>query len=192
MRYDDQRRSVSFDIDTAYPPLQQKKMPRSSPQNILSRGQLGAGILVGLGILVSFIGCEGYTTYDASYEPYWTYRANRLQEYQIANFQGVRTQESHGRQDPEAHVPLVYVMDSIVNAKINHVMERDHWITTVYFRDTETGRVFYLKEFLPLEKDPGEERGITVRAPLPDEVNQFSVFAFCNEHDLWMSEIISL
>ena len=192
MSYDNQRRSISFDIDSSYPSLSQKPPPRASHQNMISRRQLVAGIFVGLVTLATTMGCEGNTTYDASYEPYWTYRANRLQEYQIANFQGVRTQEYPGEQDPAAHVPLVYVMDSIVNAKINHVMERDHWITTVYFRDTETGRVFYLKEFLPLEKDPGEERGITVQAPLPDEVNQFSVFAFCNEHDLWMSEIISL
>jgi desulfoferrodoxin (superoxide reductase-like protein) len=136
-------------------------------------------------------GCQGDTSYDASYEPYWTYRADRLEEFQLANFQTFRTRESPGDHNLAVHVPVVAVQDSVVIAKVDHVMEFDHWITTIYFRDTETGRVFYLKELLPIERDPGADKGVTVQAPLPDEVQQFAVFAYCNKHELWMSDVVS-
>ena len=145
----------------------------------------------GVTALATTVGCQGDTSYDAAYEPYWIYRASRLEEYQRANFDGVRTRESPGDHNVAVHLPIVTVQDSVVIAKVDHVMETEHWVTTVYFQDTETGRVFYLQEFMPLEKDPGAEKGVTVQAPLPDEVQQFAVFAYCNKHELWMSDIIS-
>ena len=191
MSHHSQNSSMSRDIDRSHPKRIQIHHRGFLRHLSSSLRRVSLVILLGFSVISMNVGCQGETSYDASYEPYWTYRADRLEEYQIANFQGVRTQESPGDKDPSVHVPLVYVKNSIVTAKINHVMETDHWITTVYFRDTETSRVFYLKEFFPREKDPGEERGITVQAPLPDEVNRFAVFAFCNKYDLWMSDVIS-
>jgi len=145
----------------------------------------------GVGVLATSAGCQGDTSYDASYEPYWAYRADRLEEYQVANFQAIRTRESPNGHNIEVHMPTVYVENSLVTAKVDHVMEIEHWITTIYLRDTSNGRVFYLKEFMPLEKDPGAEKGVTIQASLPDEVQQFAVFAYCNKHELWMSDIIT-
>lgn len=146
--------------------------------------------LGGFGALVTGAGCSGDTSYDVSYEPYWTYRAQRLEDYQIANFEAYRTKASPNGHKVEVHDPAVSVANNVVTAKVDHVMEIDHWITTVYLRDMDSSRVFYLKEFLPLEKDEGAEKGVTITADLPQDVNSFAAFAYCNKHELWMSDII--
>ena len=59
--------------------------------------------LSGLSALgMSTSGCMGETTYDQSklgaYEPFWTYRADRLEKYQVETFNSVRTKD-----DPQGH-----------------------------------------------------------------------------------------
>jgi desulfoferrodoxin (superoxide reductase-like protein) len=71
-------------------------------------------------------------------------------------------------------------------------MELDHWITTMYARDIDTGRVFYLKEFHPTELAPMTDRGASIEAPLPPGVLRVAVFSFCNKHELWWSGVIDL
>ena len=192
MSHHSQISSMSRDIDPSHSSSTQIERRAFIRHTLTSLSLMRLATAGGVGTLAMSVGCQGDTSYDASYEPYWTYRADRLEEFQLANFQTVRTRESPGDHNLAVHVPVAGVKDSVVTAKVDHVMEFDHWITTVYFRDTETGRVFYLKEFLPIEKDPGAEKGVTVQAPLPDEVQQFAVFAYCNKHELWMSDILSL
>lgn len=142
--------------------------------------------------LVTSTGCQGDTSYDASYEPYWAYRANQMEEYQVANFEAVRTEQNPGMWADKigGHKPSVNVANDVITVKVDHPMSEEHWISTVYLRDLDTERVFYLKEFMPKEKDPGAEKGVTITADLPPEVNRFAAFAYCNLHELWMSDVV--
>ena len=146
--------------------------------------------LVALGGLSAMggTGCMGETTYDEGFEPYWTSRADQIEAFHQANFGSVYTEEASGYPDKiGGHLPVVTVdQTGLVTAQVNHPMTLEHWVTTVYMRDFDTGRVFYLKEFMPLDVDPGQEKGVTVQATLPLDVANFGVFAYCNLHDLWM------
>lgn len=141
-------------------------------------------------------GCMGETTYDLgeldAYEPFWTYRANRLEEYQAATFGGVRSKEDPKEHKIAVHDPAVSVQGGILRATVDHVMELDHWITTIYVRDIDTGRVFYLKEFHPTELAPMTEKGASIEVQIPEGVLRIGVFSFCNKHELWWSGIIDL
>ncbi len=154
--------------------------------------------LVGISTLgVSTSGCMGETTYDqgelSAYEPFWTYRADRLEQYQQETFQvGIRTMDAPGPHNAAVHHPIVSVQDGIINATVDHVMELDHWITTIYTRDLDTGRVFYLKEFHPTELSPDTEKGASISVELPPGILRIAVFAFCNKHELWWSGVIDL
>ena len=146
---------------------------------------------------VATTGCMGETSYDQgeldAYEPFWSYRADRLEAYQLEKFGvGVRSKNEPGPHNPDVHYPEVSIENGVLNAKVNHVMDLDHWVTTIYARDVITGRVFYLKEFHPTEVDAGEEKGASISTPFPPEVKQFAVFAFCNKHELWWSGVIDL
>ena len=147
-----------------------------------------------LGITTS--GCMGDTTYDQgeldAFEPYWTYRADRMESYQTENYGTVRTKNDPQGHNPAVHVPIVSVQNGLLTATVDHVMELDHWITTIYARDITTGRVFYLKEFLPTELAPMTEKGASIEVQIPPGILQIAVFAFCNKHELWWSGAIDL
>ena len=162
---------------------------------LLSR--FGLSTLVATATGLTTTGCMGETSYDQgdldAYEPFWAYRADRLEAYQLEYFGvGVRSKDQPGPHNPDVHYPTVSIDNGVLNASVNHVMELDHWITTIYARDIDTGRVFYLKEFHPTEKDIGEEKGASISTPFPIDVTRFAVFAFCNKHELWWSGVIDL
>ena len=123
--------------------------------SLLSRmGMVSGSAILGL----STTGCMGETTYDqgedTAFEPFCTYRADRLEQYQKDHFEvDIRTMNAPGPHNAVVHSPIVSFSDGLVTAKVDHVMELDHWITTVYARDIDTGRVFFLKEFHPTEVD---------------------------------------
>ena len=160
--------------------------------SVLSKLGLSGLAISATGLSTS--GCMGETSYDQgeldAYEPFWAYRADRLEAYQTEEFGvGVRSKDAPGPHNPDVHHPEVSIEAGILTAKVNHVMELDHWITTMYARDLKTGRVFYLKEFHPTETDAGEEKGASISTPFPPEVTHFAVFAFCNKHELWWHEV---
>lgn len=171
-----------------------KALSAVSSAAILSRLSSVGGITA-LGMTTT--GCMGETTYDQgedkAFEPFWAYRADRLEEYQKNEFEvDIRTSNAPGPHNGPVHAPIVTLDQGVITAKVDHVMALDHWITTMYIRDIDTGRVIYLKEFHPTEVDEGAEKGATITATLPNETFRFAVFSFCNKHELWMSDIIDL
>ena len=142
-------------------------------------------------------GCLGDTTYDQgdldAFEPFWAYRADRLEQYQKDEFGvEIRSMNAPGPHNAAVHHPDVRIENNILNVTVDHVMELDHWITTIYARDLDTGRVFYMKEFHPTEVDNGAEKGASISTPFPVGIRNFAVFAFCNKHELWWSGAINL
>ena len=132
------------------------------------------------------LGCAGETTYTQSeltQLEVWRKRADQLEtvgEYVYS------AEEYPEGMNADVHVPEVTIANGYVTAFIDHVMEKEHWITTIYFRD-QTGSVFYLREFLPTEVDEGYDKGVTAYAEIPKGVEEIAAFAFCNKHDHWWS-----
>ena len=142
-------------------------------------------------------GCMGETSYDkgdvTAFEPFWAYRADRLEQYQKDEFGvDVRSMDAPGEYNPTVHHPDVRIDNNILNVTVDHVMQLDHWITTIYARDINTGRVFFLKEFHPTEASGDDDKGASISTPFPAGVTRFAVFAFCNKHELWWSGEINL
>ena len=76
----------------------------------------------------------------------------------------------------EKHVPTYQVYGGKIMAKVNHVMEEDHyieWIACVY---ENRERIKYLV--------PGEDAEVTFKYK-PGAV----LYAYCNKHGLWKKEV---
>ena len=132
------------------------------------------------------LGCAGETTYtqnELTQLEVWRQRADKLET--VAEYVYSAEEYPEGL-DAGSHVPSVTIANGYVTAFVDHVMEKEHWITTIYFRD-QAGTVFYLREFLYTEVDEGYEKGVTAYAPIPEGVSEVAAFAFCNQHDHWWS-----
>ena len=145
----------------------------------------------GVSALTSLTGCEGETTYDASYEPYWTLRADTLEAYQVEHFQTLRTANDPRDQNPVAHAPVVMMNNGVASVQIDHPMVIEHWITTVYVRDLSTNRVIYFQELMPPNPtpglDPASAKGISFEVIVPEGVPEIGVYSYCNLHELWVT-----
>lgn len=76
----------------------------------------------------------------------------------------------------EKHVPMYEILGDVVEARVEHVMEEDHyieWISAAY-EDKEV--VKYLK--------PGEEA-----KEVFDYVPGMVIYAYCNKHLLWKTTV---
>lgn len=76
----------------------------------------------------------------------------------------------------EKHVPTYEIVDGKIKARVNHVMEEDHFIEWICLK-TEDGLV---ERFLSPEKDS---------VAVFDEVESGTLYAYCNKHGLWKTEI---
>lgn len=143
---------------------------------------------------LSALGCMGETEYDQKFESYWKIRADQIEDFHATNFGGIyTTAQSRFPDKVNGHMPVVQSIEGgFITVTVNHGMSIEHWITTIYMRDQTSGRVFYLKEFMPLDVDEGQEKGVTVIAPFPNDVKLFAVYSYCNLHDLWMCDPIAL
>jgi desulfoferrodoxin (superoxide reductase-like protein) len=94
------------------------------------------------------------------------------------------------------HVPSVVVNgDGTVTASCTHGMTDadvavtppvpQHYITTMFARDVDTGTVIHLVEFVT--RGPAKAATATMTFKIPDGVSAIAVYAHCNEHDLWVS-----
>lgn len=145
----------------------------------------------GVGALTALTGCEGDTTFDATYVPYWTLRADTLEAYQLEHFQTLRTADNPGNQNPVAHAPVVTMNNGVATIQIDHPMVIEHWITTVYVRDRSTNKVIYFQELMPPNPtpnlDPASVKGIGFEVIVPEGVPEIAVYSYCNLHELWVT-----
>ena len=81
----------------------------------------------------------------------------------------------------EKHIPVAEVKDSIVKVNVgsvDHPMVEEHWIEWIYL-ELENGGVFH---HLNPDEEPFAEFAIGNQKPV-------AVYAYCNLHGLWKSEI---
>ena len=76
----------------------------------------------------------------------------------------------------EKHVPEYEVKDGKIFAKVNHVMEEDHYIEWIAFVFEDKEVIKYLK--------PGDEP-IAHCKYVPGS----TIYAYCNKHQLWKKEV---
>lgn len=76
----------------------------------------------------------------------------------------------------EKHVPTYEIKDGKIIAKVNHVMEEEHYIEWISL----VGRgIEYIKYFMPGDDAVAEF----------DIVEDGTLYAYCNKHGLWSKEI---
>lgn len=81
----------------------------------------------------------------------------------------------------EKHIPVAEVKDGIVKVNVgavDHPMVEAHWIEWIYL-EFENGGVFH---YLNPDEEPSAEFAIGSQKPV-------AVYAYCNLHGLWKSEI---
>ena len=76
----------------------------------------------------------------------------------------------------EKHIPEYRVIEDIIEVKVNHVMEEDHYIEWIALADDK--RIG--KKFL----HPGSEA--VVEFPY---IKGSSIYSFCNKHGLWKTVV---
>ena len=145
---------------------------------------------VGIASLFTLSGCVGETEFqEQTAASIWQARATQLENLTRLGYGEFSAANPSKWQGKEAtHVPIVEQAGTFVQAYVMHPMDVDHWITTIYAKD-QTGKVIYLKEFIPNSVDSEEEfeyASITFEVPI--ETTSFYVYAFCNKHDNWITE----
>ena len=76
----------------------------------------------------------------------------------------------------EKHVPELSIVDNKLVAKVNHVMEEEHFIEWICFKNGNLEKTVYLK--------PGEEAEAKFC-----RTEGTTVYAYCNKHGLWKKEV---
>ena len=82
----------------------------------------------------------------------------------------------------EKHIPDVTVKEGAINVNVgsvNHPMAEEHFIEWVYVETDKGGQRKYLK--------PGEEPNVSFS--FAEGEKPVAVYAYCNLHGLWVSEI---
>lgn len=75
----------------------------------------------------------------------------------------------------EKHVPTYEIKDDKLEAKVNHVMEEDHYIKWLMFVTSNVELIYYFK--------PGDE----AKATFPYQKG--ILYAYCNKHSLWSCNV---
>lgn len=76
----------------------------------------------------------------------------------------------------EKHVPTYEVVAGKVKAKVNHVMEEEHYIEWIAYVTCDTHEVRYFEPYMEAETEFEFVKGA-------------KLYAYCNKHGLWMSEV---
>ena len=76
----------------------------------------------------------------------------------------------------EKHVPMYEILGDVVEARVEHVMEEDHYIEWISASYEDKEVVKYLK--------PGEEA-----KEIFDYVPGMVIYAYCNKHLLWKTTV---
>lgn len=76
----------------------------------------------------------------------------------------------------EKHIPTYEKVEDEIFVRVNHVMEKDHYIEWICMVDKE--------EKIKVELYPEQEA--SARFPY---INGAKIYAYCNKHGLWESEV---
>lgn len=76
----------------------------------------------------------------------------------------------------EKHVPVYEIVDGKVKAKVNHVMDEDHYIEWIAYLAHDRHDVRYFEPSMVAESEF-------------DYVEGAKIYAYCNKHGLWMCEV---
>ena len=76
----------------------------------------------------------------------------------------------------EKHVPVYEINDGIITARVNHVMEEDHYIEWILIASENEEIIHYFK--------PGEEPVFTA-----NYIPGSTIYAYCNKHSLWKKDV---
>lgn len=76
----------------------------------------------------------------------------------------------------EKHVPTYELKNDEVIARVNHVMETDHYIEWISFVSDKNVSTTYF--------EPGEEPKASAKY-----VKGMQIYAYCNKHELWFCEV---
>ena len=76
----------------------------------------------------------------------------------------------------EKHIPVYHIEDGMILAKVDHVMEEDHYIEWISFVHDNKEVITYFK--------PGDKPVAScVYSP------NLTIYAYCNKHELWKIEV---
>lgn len=76
----------------------------------------------------------------------------------------------------EKHVPIYEVKDDLIEVKVNHVMEEEHYIEWVSMVTDNEEYVVYFKPGMEAKADFKYASGATI-------------YAYCNKHALWKVDV---
>ena len=76
----------------------------------------------------------------------------------------------------EKHVPTYEIVDGIVKAKVNHVMEEEHYIEWLAYVTEDSHDLRYFEPYMLAEAEF-------------KYVPNSKLYAYCNKHGLWESEV---
>jgi len=76
----------------------------------------------------------------------------------------------------EKHIPTYEVVDGKVKAKVNHVMEEEHYIEWIAYVAHDIHDVRYFEPYMDAETEFTYAK-------------DGKLYAYCNKHGLWMSEV---
>ena len=161
-------------------------------QTLSRRGVLG--LLGGSALVACNIGVGDVPAGGSAKNASWEARATQLENASGTIYSAANEGPWPGKSG--AHVPTVTVNgDGSVTASCTHGMTDanpaatppvpQHFITTMYARDLDSGNVIHLVEFVT--RGPDKASIATMTFQVPQGVSRISVFAYCNEHDLWVT-----
>lgn len=76
----------------------------------------------------------------------------------------------------EKHIPTYEIRDGKILARVNHVMEKDHYIEWIKFEYKDRENTYYFK--------PGDEPVAHCKYE-----EGMKLYSYCNKHGLWMTEV---
>ena len=112
----------------------------------------------------------------------WQFRGKQLEDAGVVKSRKNVPDHNSTEQELAQHLPILTFGTDKISININHPMEPDHWITTIYCRDQHQ-RVFGLSEFLSSAEKPFAE------FVLPDGTTDVSAFSFCSRHLHWCEKV---
>lgn len=76
----------------------------------------------------------------------------------------------------EKHVPVVEKVNDTLKVSVNHVMDEEHYIEWILYVSDNSDEIVYFK--------PGDKA-----EALFNYKGKSKVYAYCNKHDLWVTDI---
>lgn len=76
----------------------------------------------------------------------------------------------------EKHVPTYEILDNVVKARVNHVMEQEHYIEWIAYVTKDAHNIRHFEPYMLAEEEF-------------EYIPNSKLYAYCNKHGLWKSEV---